>query len=147
MADIISKVVTKEYEDGWERIFGKKNNAKQELFDKVVTHLRKQGVKAIGPSNKQCYYRIEGLKCAVGCLIEDDEYSPTMEDVNFRAMMSGGSSATVPQSLRGRLIDHIDMISHLQCIHDNTEVSTWENQFKALAADYNLTLFPIQETL
>ena len=44
----------------------------QEIFDKVVTHLRQQGRPAIDPGTKHCQYRVEdGTKCAVGCLLDE----------------------------------------------------------------------------
>ncbi len=42
---------------------------KQEIFDKVATHLLTQNEKALN-SVGGCVYRTDkGLKCAVGCLI------------------------------------------------------------------------------
>lgn len=50
----------------------------QEIFDKVSTHLFSQGVRSI--NGTECAYRgVSGTSCAVGCLIEDDEYSKDME--------------------------------------------------------------------
>ena len=44
----------------------------QELFDKVVTHLRTQGKQSTG-SHGGCMYRnAEGLTCAAGCLIPEE---------------------------------------------------------------------------
>lgn len=51
----------------------------QSIFDEVLDGLRKQGVKSmIGDS---CMYRGRGdTKCALGLLIPDDAYAPTMEN-------------------------------------------------------------------
>lgn len=47
---------------------------KQEIFDKVVSHLRAQKKQALG-SNYICAYRgVDGTKCAAGCLITDEVY-------------------------------------------------------------------------
>lgn len=63
----------------------------QQIFNRVINHLRKQGKPSmgwqfatpIGVSNLDpmiCLYRNpNGLKCAIGCLIEDREYSPLFE--------------------------------------------------------------------
>ena len=55
----------------------------QEIFNRVVIHLRKQGRKSHS-SNRlrrdECKYRApDGLCCAVGCLIDDEHYRPEME--------------------------------------------------------------------
>ncbi len=57
----------------------------QEIFDKVVNHLRAQGAKSEMDhpvAGLMCAYRgIQGRMCAVGCLIPDADYLPTMEDI------------------------------------------------------------------
>lgn len=54
------------------------NSTPQEVFDYVAKHLIKQGKQAVAGSN--CAYRSpEGLSCAVGCLITDEEYNVNME--------------------------------------------------------------------
>lgn len=52
---------------------------RQEVFDKVVNHLLTQNQKSIDESS-QCMYRgINGLMCAVGCLIPDEFYNKDLE--------------------------------------------------------------------
>ena len=52
---------------------------RQEVFDKALTHLRKQGGIAVS-SEDECSYRgPAGSMCAVGCLILDEHYLPEME--------------------------------------------------------------------
>ena len=52
----------------------------QEVFDQVSSHLLTQMKKSINPKNPSlCVYHADsGLKCAAGCLISDDEYTPRM---------------------------------------------------------------------
>lgn len=57
---------------------------KQEIFEKVVIHLRNQGRRATGKSHpmaaSKCKYRTsDGLKCGIGCLIPDELYDPSFE--------------------------------------------------------------------
>lgn len=53
----------------------------QEDFDTVITHLVNQGKRSIDSVRDMCLYRSEdGLKCAIGCLIPDDRYNPSIED-------------------------------------------------------------------
>lgn len=52
--------------------------ARQQVFDTVLAHLRKQGAPAIHDGG--CVYRAEnGNRCAIGCLIADTDYDPLME--------------------------------------------------------------------
>ena len=60
----------------------------QEAFDKMVRHLHKQEWKQSVDSDGFCAYRGEyGAMCAVGALITDEEYEPSMDDENLTAVM------------------------------------------------------------
>jgi len=50
----------------------------QEAFDRVATHIFVQGEPAI--FDGRCVYRTpQGLRCAIGVLIPDNQYDPMME--------------------------------------------------------------------
>ena len=59
----------------------------QEIYDKVVNHLRTQNAKSLSfvcdtDEHASCAYRGDGgLKCAAGCLITDELYDNNMEDL------------------------------------------------------------------
>lgn len=62
---------------------------KQEIFDKVATHLATQGRQA-ALNNEACVYRTsDGLKCAAGILIPDDVYQPSMEGKPIDIIIEG----------------------------------------------------------
>jgi hypothetical protein len=53
----------------------------QKAYEKIRAHLIEQGRPALDPMTRSCFYRaVDGLKCAVGCLISDDAYDETLED-------------------------------------------------------------------
>lgn len=55
----------------------------QDVLCTVLRHLRQQGRRA-ADSRGQCYYRTpEGLRCAIGCRIPDERYTPEIEGVRF----------------------------------------------------------------
>lgn len=118
----------------------------QEVFDKVVNHLRQQGKKSQGLVSSSrnagdtfCMYRNpEGLKCAVGALIEEDEYSPSFELHLLCELLR----MELPDSLRERLAGNYNLIVELQEIHDHSSVEYWENAFKRLAEHENLNYTP-----
>lgn len=57
---------------------------KQEIFDKVYLGLKSQGfIQALGEF-EDCQYRgVNGTKCAVGFLIEDEDYTDEFEGVGI----------------------------------------------------------------
>lgn len=111
----------------------------QAIFDKVVTHLRTQN--ACSLNKYGCAYRGEdGLKCAVGCLIEDSEYNPDMEMLIVGALLARASMKGTP--LHDRLAPHPQLLADLQHVHDHYTVDLWEELFGQLAVKHNLTLTP-----
>jgi len=81
---------------------------KADVFYFVIAHLRAQNKRAAN-ENGSCFYRTpEGLKCAAGCLITDEEYNPEFEG-----------------SVWGTIAEHFPryaglrrMIGDLQLLHD-----------------------------
>lgn len=106
---------------------------KQETFDTVVAHLRKQGCKS--ENDDGCAYRGDGgLMCAAGCLIPDEKYNPKWEgfDVSY-----------VPIKNMFMEIGHdLWLLNELQMCHDHVDVDNWEYKFSKIAAGYNLTYTP-----
>lgn len=102
----------------------------QEVFDQVKNHLLEQGVKAItSGSIKRCRYLTDiGLKCAAGCFIAGDEYSPEMEGLAWSELVA---NAQVPDF-------HLHLIRALQQVHDDYYPAQWVNELKLVAEQYNL---------
>lgn len=91
----------------------------QEIFDKVANHFKNQKVASARieeDGNRPCLYRkIEDdgtvLSCAAGCLIPDEEYSPSFEGLSIMNLIMTGR---IP-SLVGQ--DSV-LLSALQKVHD-----------------------------
>jgi hypothetical protein len=114
---------------------------KQETFDTVVGHLRKQGRKAVGPYAKGCRYRTsEGLKCAAGVLIPDDEYTRHMEGSPV-AVYTDGNKTPAYRCMERHGHD-VTLVTELQQIHDCRDPGDWESDFRALASRFGLTYSP-----
>jgi hypothetical protein len=93
---------------------------RQEVFDTVVRHLFKQGKRAYRKSTQTspvgCMYRADdGLKCAVGCLIPDDVYTPDMEWKTAGQLISEHADV-LPSWMQLRPI--ATLLSELQSVHD-----------------------------
>ena len=87
----------------------------EEVFTQVRDHLLKQGEKSYGSGG--CLYRSNGLRCAAGCLIADDEYQPKeMEGEDWEGLVVKGLAPMA----------HCELISRLQWIHDNYAPHRWE---------------------
>lgn len=82
----------------------------QEIFDKVLAHCRQQGVSATNDAGDCMYRGRNGTKCAVGCLIPDNVYVPSMETfLTFSDVV-----ALIP----GVTVDQSQLLRHLQSAHD-----------------------------
>ena len=94
---------------------------RQEIFDKVITHLVTQKVQSRTNSDwGGCAYRGEnGLSCAVGCLISDEDYRPEMDDSDVIEMGTDiGAILNVFPHLPEWMRLNRDLLSDLQGIHD-----------------------------
>ena len=118
---------------------------KQEIFDTVVTHLRKQAVRSMrGPD---CVYRSpDGLKCAVGCLIPDSEYKSNWEGYTVLSISEAPENKDFQSYLKSKVgLDNMKLLQALQRAHDNESFApghTWEDRFERIAEDFELTLLP-----
>lgn len=115
----------------------------QEIFDKVVDHLKTQNKQAVDDEGDCLYRTQEGLKCAIGCLIPDEWYTPNME--------IGGPITTntlVKQVLSGFAgIDIfsegvMNLLKSLQHVHDRNFMEGFTKEFSEVlvkvAKKYNL---------
>jgi hypothetical protein len=114
----------------------------QEIFDKVVNHLRKQGGKAVNDDGECLYRAPHGKKCAFGCLMTDEEYTGRWEFRTARYLID------TEESLQ-RFAPHKELIYTLQKIHDATSygVYKWEEKFKKCAEKFGLEYKPKVEDL
>ena len=88
----------------------------QEAFDKAAAHLLAQGKKSFQPGDDYlCAYRgVDGLKCAIGALIPDDQYTG-LEQMNVTVLLQRKDCPAILKS--GDLTK--DFLQDLQNVHDN----------------------------
>lgn len=119
---------------------------KQEIFDKVATHLLTQNKRAHDGSS--CVYRApDGCKCAAGILVSDEDYSPSMEgipwpesekDIEAFKKIAGGRRMV---GLVAEKIGNPKLVLRLQDIHDGggpEGLLAWRGKLKDLASKENL---------
>jgi hypothetical protein len=97
---------------------------KQQLFDKVATHLLTQNRKATD-GKEACLYRGPGgTMCAVGCLMTNAQY----EEFGLGHLRALG----VEDENQG-------LVKRLQTIHDFSYVDRWRDELRELAVDFRLS--------
>lgn len=112
---------------------------KQETFDTIVAHLRKQGEKAEDSSSVCVYLTKDGKKCAAGCLIPPDRY-----DAGFESHVINDHPGL--EALMKELGHDLNLVRSMQSIHDNYSVRHWEREFEGVADDLGLTYTPPEVT-
>lgn len=115
----------------------------QQVFDQVATHLLTQNAKASDDFGG-CQYRLElndgtVLKCAVGCLIADNEYGSKIEDELYG---SNGFNEFFGFKYEA---PHFYLLRSLQNLHDNSFVSLWKEELEQIALDFNLNADVLKE--
>ena len=105
----------------------------QEAFNTMVKHLRAQGVPSIDYRIGCLYRGPNGLKCAVGCLISDEEYRPDMETFKASVLIRNGVVSGLSE------VD-LDLLDRMQRLHDCNHPDDWEDGFQRIATDYRLEM-------
>lgn len=106
-------------------------NDEQLVFDTVAEHLLKQGKQSLGDITdvNACMYRNnEGLKCAAGCLIPDDQYTPDIEGKSWSSLVRENKVSSNCSQL----------IDDLQCLHDVYDPKDWLSELHEIAKNKNL---------
>jgi uncharacterized protein (DUF849 family) len=100
---------------------------KQTIFDTAVKHLAAQKTRAISPTGICAYRDTKGRKCAVCCLIKDEDYNSEMECNNVATLIS---LKMLPDYLK----DEAPLLFQLQGIHDTpSDLNLMHEQLRNLA--------------
>lgn len=104
----------------------------QEVYNIVAQHMLKQNAKSVtelpGIGDSCAYRGIDGLKCAAGCLIPDEVYNCSFENIKWVDLVND----------HGFPEDHLELISDLQVIHDDYQPDCWCEYLIDLAWGYSL---------
>lgn len=110
---------------------------KKEIFEKVRDHLLKQNALSKDEFDGRCLYRSEnGLKCAIGCLISDEDYRDSFEGKNIRGIHEIIINKILPSDLDGE--NGIVFLQKLQNIHDLAPIGAWEKNLNELAEEWSI---------
>lgn len=119
----------------------------QQIFDKVLAHLRKQG-HASNNSLGACLYRSgTGAMCAVGCLIPDSAYNPEIESIDVHLLPD---EVLVASGIDPNDDVQMELCDNLQVAHDDDlaefGADEWEVSMRIIAHKYDLVYTPRTET-
>ena len=95
----------------------------RDVFEFIKNHLLTQGERSVMDNEMTCaYFGTEGKRCAVGALIREDIYHPSIEEkpVNHSLLRSA-----ITKSVPNWKIN-TEMLGELQSIHDGTSDYDWE---------------------
>ena len=114
---------------------------KKQVFQTVVTHLLTQNSKSLeGSDHGSCAYQNnDGKQCAIGVLIDSENYWPELEG-------KAADAVEVIEAVEKSLDTHItrldrDLLCKLQDIHDYSSVEGWREELEELACrEFNKTL-------
>jgi hypothetical protein len=118
----------------------------QEVLDKIVEHLQKQGRKSTD-SSLTCLYRgPEGTKCALGIFLTDEEVE-TVRYASLRDPCASERSQRLRVFLENKGIDTIQygIADSAQRIHDQFEPEQWPERFYSLASNRGLDVTLVKE--
>lgn len=107
---------------------------KRQVFKQVATHLLSQNEKSEALDDRnRCLYRSGYLSCAVGCLISDDYYCETLEDlcadsIRVKKAISNSLKTTINAK-------DVSILLLLQRIHDEEEIEDWDKCLETFSKD------------
>jgi hypothetical protein len=114
---------------------------KDEMFFKVVTHLVKQGHRALG--DRRCRYLTpNGDKCAIGCLIKDEDYSEDFEKQSVGSLLDPCDPLLKDPELIALYKENGELMNSLQDLHDtyfdSGITSYFQDRVIFLAEEYDI---------
>jgi len=111
--------------------------AGQRIFEAVLEHLAKQKEQSLDDRGETCRYRgHDGKMCAIGALIDDEDYKPMWDDpMDPFGVQSVCNQVEEQPRLKvhlGWMLGHRSLLSDLQFLHDSSD--HWERKDVMLEA-------------
>ena len=103
-------------------------HTEQQVFDYIAHHLLEQQEHSLNADGECVYHSEDGLKCAAGCLIPDEDYCEELEDSHWSFLTAVGRVNEA----------HAEIIARMQSLHDKSAVRLWGQRLKELAQERGL---------
>lgn len=116
---------------------GEQKVAGNRIFEAVLEHLAKQKGQSMDDHGEMCRYRgIDGKACAIGALIDDDDYKPMwdepMDPFGVQSLINQVEEQPKLHAHLGWMTGHRSLLSDLQFLHDSADL--WESKQAMLDA-------------
>jgi hypothetical protein len=111
----------------------------QEVFDQVAKHMLTQKAQCALEDGVCAYRGNDGLKCAAGCLISDEEIETYWNVLPWISLINRGIAPD----------KHRRLISELQAIHDSPYFNPkedWQRELRNIAGRHELSYAVVNET-
>jgi hypothetical protein len=119
---------------------------RQEVFDKVATHLIKQDQKSQTAGLCLLRKNLNGkiLKCALGCLISDEAYYFALEreyllSISHRKVLEQSKVPGIVESVKKSCPEMWSLLHELIQIHDQSSPSRWKDNLQRVAEMFKLS--------
>jgi len=119
-----------------------KTDSAQDVFNRVINHLVSQGQKSVSVDGLCLYRSPSGASCAVGCLISEDDYSPSMEGADVGFVVREYKSLQWLRKFE-ELLDDLQDLHDLDCNWDNQGLSSGGRKQIQLIADHHRLTNPL----
>ena len=119
-----------------------KTDSAQDVFNRVINHLVSQGQKSVSVDGLCLYRSPSGASCAVGCLISEDDYSPSMEGADVGYIVRKYENLQWMQQF-GELLDDLQDLHDVDCNWDNQGLSSGGLEQIQLIADHHRLTNPL----
>lgn len=109
----------------------------QEIFNKAYIHLLTQNIRTDNFAYRTIDSNGNTLMCAIGCLIDDSAYDPSIEysNVYCKGVKRALNKSGIPTD-----DSTMDLLSLLQGIHDTVSPELWPDQLYKLSIHQGLTI-------
>lgn len=122
------------------------NNSIHEVLDRVSTHLMTQNKPAKIDDTGECHYRLyedgKVLKCAVGCLIPDEDYNRNLEG---HIIDNQDVRNALPERFRNP--ETLQLLQALQRVHDHLTPTQWPAALFAVSQLHDYTNIMVEHAL
>ena len=111
----------------------------KQIIDKVENHLLKQNAKSVN-SGDSCRYRGDnGMSCAIGCLISDEMYDPSIEGKGVLSAILKSKLTHVVGVQNTAKNQKLSLLGELQNVHDMYFVEHWPDELAKLRIEYGIS--------